>query len=186
MSAILTTVFSLLSSIPGQLGAYFAKKQELEAIKLETQKQVALAQQQMASDMAKAESQTAITRLNMTGSTFKYFTFVMWFGPFIVGVFMPSWSTAIFTNLKIMPDWYVQSCMMIMFAVWGISVSGPVVANIFSGLNSYLADKRDYKLQAKQIDRDILFKSLRKIKGPLSQEDVQTFDTAINDAEKTQ
>ena len=34
-----------------------------------------------------------------------------------------------------MPPWYTQSVVTIMFTVWGISVTAPVVGSIFSGLS---------------------------------------------------
>ncbi len=156
---ILTLLFSLLSGLPGLIGDYFKKKQEIETIKLETQRQIAVAQQQMASDMAKAESETAIARLGVTSSYFKYFTFCMWFGPFISGVFLPHFAAGIFDNLKLMPDWYVQSCVMIMFAIWGIQVAAPVVASVFTNLTSYLNDpqRQGYKLQKAHLANDKAF-----------------------------
>lgn len=157
----LPLLFGLLSGLPGILGDYFKKKQELEQIKLETERQIALAQQQMASDIAKAESEIAVSRLGATGSYFKYFTFAIWFGPFISGVFVPRFAEGIFNNLAKMPVWYVQSCVMIMFAIWGIQVAAPVVANIFTNLGAYLSDKRDYKLEKARINRDAVFASLR-------------------------
>lgn len=184
MSAILTLVFSILSGIPGQLGRYFEKKQELESIRLETQRQIAIAQQQMASDMAKAEADTAIYRLKATGQYFKYFTFMMWFGPFISGVFFPSFAEDIFKNLGLMPVWYVQSCVMIMFAVWGIQVAAPVVAGIFSNLNNFLGDRRQYKLEKAKIDRKAFYDALRKLKGVVSPEDVKQLNAALDEADK--
>lgn len=157
MSAILTLLFSALSGLPGQIGKYFEKKQELEQIKLETQKQIAIAQQKMASDMAKAESETAMARLGATGHYFKYFTFCMWFGPFVSGVFVPQFAENIFNNLALMPDWYVQSCVMIMFAIWGIQVAAPVVAGVFSNLGSYLGERRSFKLEKIKITNDKAF-----------------------------
>lgn len=185
MLGIFTVLFSFLSKLPGAVGKYFEKKQELEQIKLETQKQIALAQQQMASDMAKAESETAIARLAVTSSYFKYFTFCMWFGPFVSGVFFPQFADTIFKNLGQMPDWYVQSCVMIMFAIWGIQVAAPVVANIFSGLNNYLGERRTYKLESKRIDRTAVFDSLKKAQGALSQRTVDEVNKALDSGENS-
>lgn len=174
----------MLSGIPGAVGRYFEKKQELEQIKLETQKQIALAQQEMAADMARAESETAMSRLNATGQYFKYFTFMMWFGPFISGVFFPSFSEEIFKNLGLMPIWYVQSCVMIMFAVWGIQVAAPVVAGIFSNLNNFLGERRQYKLEKAKIDRKAFYDALRKLKGVITPDDVKQLDIALDEADK--
>lgn len=180
--AFLTLLFSFLGNLPGAIGTYFQKKQELEQIKLETERQIALAQQQMATQIAEAESQTAMARLGATSPVFKYFTFCMWFGPFVSGVFVPKFADNIFHNLGLMPDWYVQSCVMIMFAIWGIQVAAPVVANIFSGLGSYLSDKRDYKLEKARIVNDKAFyDTLRTglFKQGMTDEQVKVFQEAL-------
>lgn len=183
MPAIATMLFSLLSGIPGALGKYFQKKQELEEIKLQTEKAVAIAQQKMASELAKAEADTAIVRLKSTSPYFKYFTFLMWFGPFISGVFVPRFAENIFNNLALMPDWYVQSCVMIMFAIWGIQVAGPVVANVFSNLGSFLGERRQDKIELKKVDRKVFFEALREVQGIVTEADVKKYGKILDKSE---
>lgn len=175
-----------LSAIGGKIGDYFTQLNELRKQELETQRQIEVAKQQMASDIAKTQLELNKSIVAATGSRFKYFTFLMWFGPFMVGVVSPSKSNLIFENLSHMPDWYVQSCMVIMFAVWGISVSAPVVGNIFSGLSSFMADRRQYKLEKAKIDRHAVFIALREKLFPkgMTQEQVDAIDAALTEGEK--
>lgn len=184
MSAILTTVFSLLSGLGGSLGDYFKTKQEIERLKLETQKELELANKKLAGEIAKSEFEKSKEVLKSTGQYFKYFTFFMWFGPFIIGVVNPTWSADIFNNLATMPEWYVQSCMLIMFTVWGITVSAPVVGGIFTGLGHYFADRRQYKLEKARIDRKAFYDAMRKLKGVVSSKDVDVHEKIFDQLEK--
>lgn len=174
----------LLAQIPGLIGNYFKQLNEIKSAELEAQRQIEVAKQQMASDIAKSQMDLNKTIVNSTSSHFKYFTFLMWFGPFMIGVVSPGWAKDIFINLAGMPEWYVQSCMLIMFTVWGISVSAPVVNNIFSGLGNFFAARRDYKLELKKIDRKAYYEALRKTKGFVSPEDVQEMEPVFDKLDK--
>ncbi len=170
-----TLLFSFLTGLPGALGEYFKAKNALALQQLQTQQAIALAQQQAAAEIAKGQMELNQEIVKSTGSYFKYFTFFMWFGPFMIGVVNPARADLIFKNLSGMPEWYVQSCMLIMFTVWGISVGGPVVANIFSGLTQYLGDRRADKIQMikAKVDRTAYFNALRQAHGgQLSQQEV--------------
>lgn len=190
--AILALILPFLAKLPGAAGDYFKQKQELQLEQLKTQRDVEQARQQLASELAKAQLELDKAKLNATGTKFKYFTFFMWFGPFMVGTVAPARANDIFQNWASMPDWYVQSCIVIMFTVWGISVSAPVVANIFSGLGQFMAErkdaKRDFEIQKAKINREAVFASLRnnpmfKGKG-LNQDTVEMVDKALDEGEK--
>ena len=174
----------ILAKLPGMIGDYFKQQADLASAQMETSKQVELAKQQYASEIAKSQMQLNQIIVQSTGSKFKYFTFFMWFGPFMVGVVSPKAAHEIFVNLTAMPEWYVQSCMLIMFTVWGISVSAPVVSNIFSGLSSYLSGRRDFKLERAKIDRKVFFEALRAVKGTLTQKDVDLENQVLDELDK--
>ena len=177
-------ILPILASIPGLLGDYFKRKNEIEQARLEKERQIEVAQQQMAREIAKAQLELNKTIVASTGSKFKYFTFVMWFGPYMVGVIKPSWALAIFDNLQKMPDWYTQSCMLLMFTVWGISVSAPVVGNIFSSLGSFMANRRDYKIELAKVNREAYFAAYRAKHGPLSPKFVKEQDEIFDQLDK--
>lgn len=180
----LMLLLPILAKLPGMIGDYFKQQADLATTQLETSKQIELAKQQYAAEIARTQMELNKTIVQATGSKFKYFTFFMWFGPFMVGVLSPKTAHDIFVNLTAMPEWYVQSCMLIMFTVWGISVSAPVVSNIFSGLSQYIAGRRDYKIEKAKVDRKAFFDALRKLKGNLSQSDVDESNRALDEAEK--
>lgn len=184
--AILALILPLLSKLPGAAGDYFKKQQELKLEELKTQREVEQARQQLASEMAKAQFELNKAIVTATGTKFKYFTFVMWFGPFMLTYIRPVWSQEIFKAWQTMPHFYFQSCMVIMFAVWGISVSAPAVASIFSNLGDFFAAKREYKLEKARINRDALFAKVKSSWFPkgMTQSQVDTLDAAIDEGEK--
>lgn len=185
MSAILALILPMLSSLPGKIGDYFAGQQQIEKLKQQAQMELQRANIELASEMAKAQLEFQKEALKSTGTYFKYFTFIMWFAPYMLQLVCPAIGHVIFENLAGMPEWYAQSCMTIMFTVWGISVSAPVVSNIFSNLSGFLADRRQYKLEKAKIDRKAFFDGIRKLYPQgLSQSQVDVLNKAIDDGEK--
>lgn len=180
MGAIIAIVTALFAKIPGLIGDYFEAKHRINQLKLETERDIELAKQKSASELAVSELSRAKAALIATGKTFKYFTFVMWFGPFMLGMVYPAGSHQLFENLANMPEWYVQSCISIMFTVWGIAVSAPVISNIFSGLSQFFADKRQYKLDKASVDKKSFYEALRAVQGFVSGDDVRTFDKVLD------
>ncbi len=166
----------LLAMLPGMFGKMFADKAALMQAQTEANLQIEVAKIGMAKEIATAQLNLNATIVQSTSSLFKYFTFFMWFGPFMIGLVLPHLSTDIFTNLAGMPQWYVTSCITIMFTVWGISVSADCVNGIFSGLGDFFAARRDHKLaivNAKaKIDRVAFFDALRQTNGSVSNADV--------------
>lgn len=183
LSLLLAPIQLVISSISD----YVKNKNDLDKIKAETDKQVELAKQQLAGEIAKAELEKSKTIVKATGQWFKYFTFFMWFGPFMVGTVRPDIASDIFLNWQGMPDWYVQSCMLIMFTVWGISVSAPVVSNVFNGLGAYMAGRRDYKLQKLALstgDKEAIYDALRRSRGQVLQSDVDALEPVLDSLNK--
>lgn len=180
------SLIAILAQLPGKIGDYFKQKADLQLEQLKTQREVELAKQQMAADVAKAQLELNKTIVQATSSNFKYFTFVMWFGPFMLTYIRPAWSQEIFKAWATMPPFYFQSCMLLMFTIWGISVSAPTVANIFTNLGDFFAARRDYKLEKARINRDAVFNSVRAKWFPkgMNQQQVDDLDNAINEGEK--
>lgn len=179
-----TLLFSLFTGIPGIVGDYFKKKQEIEETKLNVELALQQANIDLAKETAKAQMQLATTMVGATSPKFKYLTFIMWFGPFVLGVLWPKMASEVFANLGNMPEWYVQSCMLIMFTVWGISVASPVVNSIFSGLGNFMQSGRDYKLEKAKINREAYYNALRKVQGSVSDADVKRDDAVFNELDK--
>lgn len=176
MPTFLSVIFNLLSGLPGILGDYFKRKQEIEEIRARGAVEKEKALVELAKERAKAEHERAVASLKATGVYFKYFTFVMWFGPYIIQLCYPPLGQTIFQNMAGMPQWYVESIVMIMFTVWGISVSAPVIGNIFKGIGTFFEAQRAYKLNKADIDSTKFFKILREIQGHVSQETVDKYN----------
>lgn len=170
----------LLAQLPGLIGNYFKQKNDLLTAQNEVQRQIEIAKIDMAKDIATAQLNLNATIIGSTSSYFKYFTFLMWFGPFMVGIVAPKFSSEIFNNLGIMPQWYVESCLMIMFTVWGISVSAPVVNGIFSGLGDFFTARREYKVELAKVNRKAYYDALRATKGHVTNDDVSEMEKVFN------
>jgi hypothetical protein len=176
MSAILSIILPFLSKLPGMLGDFFKKKQEIEQIRWETEKQLEIERQKLTAKLAEAEYRRVEATLKATGRYFKYFTFVMWFGPYMAGLVYPPLAKQIFENLALMPQWYVESVVMIMFTIWGISVSAPAVVNIFNGMHKFFKARREFKLDKERLKAKDFFDKLRQIQGYVSQEQVDEYN----------
>jgi hypothetical protein len=178
----------ILASLPGLFGAFFKQKNDILTAKNEAERQIELAKINMATEIAKAQLNLNATIVQSTSSFFKYFTFVMWFGPYMIGLISPAMSKAIFENMLGMPEWYVQSCMLIMFVIWGINVSGPVVNGIFSGLGEFFQAKRNDKIelavQVAKVDRKAYYDALRDTKGIVMPDDVKTMEVVFDNMDK--
>lgn len=187
MSAILAMILPLLSQLPGAVGDYFKRQQEIEKLKQEGRIELQKANIKLSGELAKAELERQREALRATGKNFKYFTFAMWFGPYIAQILYPPLGRTIFENMAGMPEWYAQSCVAIMFTVWGIAVSAPVVSNIFNGLGQFFKNRQSYKLQKAKIDRTAFFDGIRKLfpKG-LTQAQVGVIDDALDKVETSE
>lgn len=184
--AILALILPILAKLPGQAGEYFKQKADLQLEELKTKKEVELATRQMAQELAKSQFELNKIIVNATGTYFKYFTFIMWFGPFMFTYIRPVWSQEIFKAWATMPPFYFQSCMLIMFTVWGISVSAPAVSGIFTSLGQFFADRREYKLEKARINRDAAFTKLKSKWFPkgMNQTQVEDFNEVLDEGEK--
>lgn len=183
MPAFLLAILSMISGSLGPIGQWIKGKQELQMLQQETTRQLAMQQLKMATEGVKADGVAANTRLKSTGRYFKYFTFFMWFTPFILCLVNPATSEIIFNHFNQMPDWYSKSCVLMMFAVWGISVSAPVVNSIFSSLGNYIADNRTHKENMAKLNRPEFYNTLRAEKGALSEQEVAQIERALNASE---
>ena len=178
-------ILSMFSGIFGAIGNYFVEKQKRAAQEQMMQDQMRIQAMKMEADGIKADGVAANTRLKSTGRNFKYITFIMWFTPFVLGIIKPSAAAVIFQNFELMPTWYSQSCTILMFAIWGISVSAPVVQTVFSSLGNYLQGGREHRETLARINRDAVFAALRAKQGALSQKTVDEVNAALDAGESS-
>lgn len=177
-------LFSLLSGLPGMLGTFFTQKAQLAQAQLATNLAIEQAKLNLAEEIAKDQLEESKVVIGATSPWFKYCTFAMWFWPFIIGSLHPSTAAFLFQNLAQMPQWYVTSCMTIMFTIWGISVASPVVSDMFTNLGQFFANSRQAKIELKKVDKQAFFDAIRHLKGSVSAADMSTFNPVLDQMEK--
>lgn len=178
-------LLGILGKVPGIIGDFAKNQQEITKLKYDNEKAIELAKQKYAAEIAKAQVDMAKTVLNATGAKFKYFTFVMWFGPYMVSLVNADLGARIFANMDVMPQWYAESCTLIMFTIWGIQVGAPVVTGIFSRLGTYFEGRREYKLERHKINREAYWAAQRlQLKRPLTQAEVDAGEAVFNELDK--
>jgi hypothetical protein len=180
IAGVITGVLGLLGKLPGLAGDYFARQAEIKKIQLETQRQIAIERQKLAAVIAENEFKHAQVLLNATGRVFKYVTFFIWFGPFLTTLVFPQWGVKIFDNMALMPSWYAESIVMIMFAIWGLQVSKNAINSSLSGLRGFFKERRQDKIHMKQVDKKAFFDGLRAAQGFVTQQDVEKFNKILN------
>ncbi len=140
-------VVSALSGLPGLLGDYFKRKQEIQKIEAETDKLVALKKQDLAAIIAKADVERATAALKATGAWFKYIVFWLIASPFVACLIgFPEYAAQVFENLKALPEWYLIIFTGIVAVIWGIPVQGSIMGHIWDGIKTSVANRRQYKL----------------------------------------
>lgn len=180
---LLLLILPLLSQLPGILGTFFGQKNALAQAQVQADLAVMQAKVALAGQIAQADMEVSKTIIGATSPHFKYFTFFMWFGPYMLQLIAPSYGQVVFTNMSGMPAWYAQSCVAIMFTVWGISVAGPVVNNIFSSLGGFFQASRTDKIAMKAVDKKAFFDALRHLNGNVTPADVKTYSPILDEVE---
>lgn len=156
MLAILTMLFGVLGKIPGAVGDYFKLKNETTLAKQQADLEIQRENIKLAAEVARSQFELQKAIVLSTGAYFKYFTFAMWYCPFLASTISEKWGQMIFHNWESMPQWYVTSCITIMFTIWGIQVSAPVVTSIFQGVAQFFAERKDAKRNF-QLEKEKLF-----------------------------
>lgn len=171
---------SIVTAIVSAISQSWGNYQERKQAEHKTNLAIELGKQKIVEQQISNEYALNTTRLKSTGKWFKYFTFFMWFGPFIVSWVFPEYGAQIFENLKTLPAWYVQSCIAIMFTVWSISVSKETIQTIFTNLGRYLEGRREYKIR-----RKLFYDTLRSVKGNITQYEVNALEKVLDSIENS-
>lgn len=183
MGALLVPLLGLLSNLPGMVGQYFAKKQELEQLKIETQAKLEFEKQQLAGEIAKADLERAKEALSSTTPMFKHCVFWMLSSPFISCLIgYPEYAQMVFANLNALPEWYLVIYTGIIGVIFGIPVPGTIMGNIWEGIKASRQNSREYKLA--KLNRKAVADALRKANGPLTQSQVDGMDKMLDLIEK--
>lgn len=179
MAAILPVILSLLSGLPGKIGDYFAKKQEIEQLKLETQYKLEVERQKLVAEQARADAERAKESIKATSKFFKHCVFWMLSSPFISCLIgYPEYAQMVFDNLNALPEWYLVIYTGIIGVIFGIPVPGSVMGNIWEGIKRSNNNRKEFQLA--KLNRKALADGLRSMNGSLSQSQVDVMDKIID------
>lgn len=182
---IASVIAGLISGVFGPIVKWAQRRQEMAAQAQRDQAALDLEVLKNQGVAEKYEAQSAMSRMKMTGETFKYIMIGMWFYPWVMVQISQSQATKVFTNMALLPAFYSESCVMIMFALLGIPVGAKMATTVFSAVTGYYQGKRNavyaHEQTMKELDRSAIMESLRKdLGGKLSQKTVDMVNKAIN------
>ncbi len=171
---IVTLIAGFLQGIFGPIMRWAERKQEMAAARDAAQSALDLEALRNQGIEAKYESQGAMSRLQATGAVFKYIMVGMWFYPWVMVQFSQTQALKIFTNMGLLPPFYSESCVMIMFAILGIPVGAKMASTVFDSVTGYFNNKRDmaygHEQAVAKINRDAVLASVQKDLGGVMDE----------------
>lgn len=168
---MLTAITTALSALVGGFNRYQERKQAEHAVRIAKLE----AEKELSKEVIRTGLELGTIQVRATGKWFKYLTFVLWFGPFFISTFWPEYAAQIFKNWQVMPEWYSQALIVILFAIWGIQAGKESIANIFSGLGKYFDNRR-----RTGINRKLFYDVLRSTKGNITQAEVELYEKALD------
>lgn len=182
ISLITTLATSVLAKLPGIIGDYFKRKQEIQKIEAETRREIALETKKLAQIVAKSNAERSMAVLKTSTNIFKQVLLSLWLGPLLIVILFPSWGVQIFANMALAPPWYIESALILVFNLWGILVAAPTVANVFIGLKQFFREKRIMKVATSpNVDNEALFAVIRSMmpNNKLTQDQVDKINDII-------
>lgn len=170
----LMPLLGMLGKIPGMLGEYFTKKQEIEKARIDKELQIQLANAQLQSQIAESESNLQITALNATSSLFKEKTFWFLSVPMILSIVIPSYADTMWHNLEAVPEFYQNLYCGMVCAIWGLPRA-----------MDWLGKSREYKLaKIEAVNRSKFYAEYREKYGAVDQKLVDKLEPIFDDMDK--
>lgn len=174
-------MWAAITSIVTAIAANFSKSweqyQQRKQAEHETALAIELGKQKIIEKQIEQQHKLSLEQIKSTPRWFKILTFISWYVPFITVIVLPEVGIQIFQNLAKAPQWYVETSIILLFAVWGIAVSKETLANVFSGIADFFRRGQELKFR-----RKVFYDALRRHKGYLLKEDVVRLEEAINKA----
>jgi len=137
-------LFSLLGSLPGIIGQYFTVKA-----------QVQLATIQATTAALQGQDALATTIIAMTSNRFKQWLVIIFFSPFIMGIFVPTATIHIFAAMANYPQWYTEECVIVFNTLLGITVGTGFITAMFNHISAFTSLKAGHEIQKLQIRNDL-------------------------------
>lgn len=172
---------ALLPLLTGSLSGikdWFAYKQQMSKADQDYKLAVLQAQAEVAKQQAISDSNNLNTRMNATSQAFRQTTFWLVWVPIALTVLFPKRAVEMWGNLKLIPEFWYWLLGSMYTAIWALPKG-------YEAVDKYIDKRRDYKLEAKKLDRKVVFDVLKQIfpKG-MSQDQVNVIDKALDAGEK--
>lgn len=170
----------LLPLLTGSLSGikdWFNYKQQSVKAQQDYQLATLKAQAEAAQQQAISESADLSNRLNATTQSFKQTTFWLVWVPIALTVLFPKKAVQMWNNLALIPEFWYWLLGSMYTAIWALPKG-------YEAVDKYIDKKREYKLEAKKIDRKVVFDTIKQIfpKG-MSAEQVRVVDRALDAGE---
>lgn len=118
-------LLSLLGGLPGILGQYFTTKAQIQLAQIQT------------------DAQMATSQIAMTSSKFKQWMIIILFTPFLMSLLSHTATLSIFNNISILPQWYLEECVVVFNTILGINVGLGFVGSMVNHIAVFLTHKND-------------------------------------------
>lgn len=172
-----TALVSILTALAQSFSKSWEQYQQRKQAEHETALAIELGKQKIIEKQIEQQHRLSLEQLKSTPRWFKILTFISWYVPFITVIVLPEVGIQIFQNLAKAPQWYVETSIILLFAVWGIAVSKETLAGVFSGIANFFRKGQELRFR-----RKVFYDALRRNKGYLTQDDVNRLESAINKA----
>lgn len=193
MWAMLIPLVSQLFGENGPLGQYFKTKAQQVQAKAELDMQIQKDKMALSGILAQAAVDSERNKLAATSQTFKAVSFILLNIPILITCASKAWASDLWGNMNLIPVWYAQLYVSVVFVIWGL----PTVANasntIFSAIQQAWDARNQGKIQkiqalgeatALNLDqaKKQIFDIMRKTTGTLSQPQVDAANPIIDQA----
>jgi len=142
LSSILPSLFSSNSLI----GQFFQNK----ALQIEAAQMLAIQVErdklQMSMSVAQAAMESERNKLNATSQSFKALSFILLNIPIILTCMNKEWGAFIWANLGLVPVWYAQLYVSVVFVIWGLPVVSNATGTIFNAIQDMWNIRNDGKV----------------------------------------
>ena len=111
-------IFSFIST---PLTQWLKNSGEVKAAKHERKLAVINNQARLATDEQSNNHEWEMANLQDKDNALRWCSFWLFALPIVITVISPEWGAKIFTNLKIVPEWFVQTLIAMIGGIWGMT-----------------------------------------------------------------
>lgn len=145
MWAALIPLLSGLFGQNGPLGQYLATKSQQIQAKADLDAQIERDKLALSQQLAQAAVDSEKNKLAATSQSFKAFSFILLNIPIVITCLSKVHGADLWGNLNLVPVWYAQLYVAVVFVIWGL----PTVANASGTIFQAIQQAWDYRNQGK-------------------------------------